>query len=536
MQLVEPQQVGLFSEPDELKLRPYQVNAIERLREAFRSGKSRLVLSSPTGSGKTVVATWLMRQVARQGKRCLFIVDRLALVRQTAEVLSSYGLEHGIIQGANTYAEHRPIVVASAQTLENREEELDNIGLIVIDECHIIRKKTILLLDRMRVPVIGLSATPFARSLGQVFDGVINSTTTFQLQRENFLVPLRVFAAMPDSQIDMAGAATTAGEWRAKDIERQSMQVNGDIVQTWIDKTKTVFGGPVKTIVFSASIAHGEELCKEWEQRGYDFRQVSAYTKEEERLRIISDFRQGTCIGVISCEALGRGFDVPDILVGVSARPYRKSFSAHLQQLGRVMRISPGKKEAMWLCHTGNYLAFNERMQDFYRAGASSLNDSQFRDRVRKTPSEEEIKAKTCEACHIVLPLNFSVYTRPCPACGHQAESDRWSVTNLPATVRELQSIDGLLDGKESHFWDHICRIATRRKGDTEAAKRFALGVYRSIFNVWPTRRFKPSSEPCDPQVERLVRDCIRRYVGRAKMAERYSRRNDERRSTIRAT
>jgi len=38
-----------------VELRPYQRECLVRLREAYRAGKRRLLVSLPTGTGKTVV-------------------------------------------------------------------------------------------------------------------------------------------------------------------------------------------------------------------------------------------------------------------------------------------------------------------------------------------------------------------------------------------------------------------------------------------------------------------------------------------------
>ena len=60
----------------------------------------------------------------------------------------------------------------------------------------------------------------------------------------------------------------------------------------------------------------------------------------------------------MSCEALAKGFDVPDVLCLIGARPYRKSLAAHIQQIGRVMRPSPGKEFALVLDFAGNVHGF----------------------------------------------------------------------------------------------------------------------------------------------------------------------------------
>ena len=75
----------------EIDLRPYQLDAVEGLRVKIREGKKRLILVAPTGAGKTVIASHLLRQADQKGSYALFMVDRVALVNQTSETLDDYG-------------------------------------------------------------------------------------------------------------------------------------------------------------------------------------------------------------------------------------------------------------------------------------------------------------------------------------------------------------------------------------------------------------------------------------------------------------
>ena len=88
--------------PKALDLRPYQVEAIESLRVAARSGNRRIILCAPTGSGKTEMAVHLIQEALSKGSRVTFVVDGISLAEQTSARLSSYGIEHGYAQGADT--------------------------------------------------------------------------------------------------------------------------------------------------------------------------------------------------------------------------------------------------------------------------------------------------------------------------------------------------------------------------------------------------------------------------------------------------
>jgi Rad3-related DNA helicase len=71
----------------EFELRPYQLESIERLRQGIRDGHRSQILCAPTGSGKTIIAAYLMDAAARKFNRVAFIVDRVNLVDQTSAVL-----------------------------------------------------------------------------------------------------------------------------------------------------------------------------------------------------------------------------------------------------------------------------------------------------------------------------------------------------------------------------------------------------------------------------------------------------------------
>ena len=64
------------------QLRPYQKQSIEDIRNAFIKGKRKILLVAPTGSGKTVVASEMIRRVVAGGKSCLFVAHRRELIMQ----------------------------------------------------------------------------------------------------------------------------------------------------------------------------------------------------------------------------------------------------------------------------------------------------------------------------------------------------------------------------------------------------------------------------------------------------------------------
>lgn len=335
-----------------MELWPHQISAIQQLREGIRAGHRKQILMAPCGSGKTILACSMLQDALRKGSRAIFLVDRIVLVEQTSAVLDQFGLAHGVLQAGHwRMRPYEKLQVASAQTLERRGIPED-IDVLFVDEAHCLRTKFLDYLQDTPAVVVGLTATPFAKGLGKIYSRVVNSVTTNDLIASGGLKPLKYYAAT--ATIDTKGMKVVGGEWSESEIEERGRAIIGDVVQEWIDKTTLHFGGPRKTLVFSATVPHGAELCAKFREAGYDFRQISYRDGDDaQRAEIIAEFRRpDTQIhGLIACEIFTKGFDVPDVQVGVSARPYRKSLSSHIQQLGRVMRASPGQEYGLWLDH-----------------------------------------------------------------------------------------------------------------------------------------------------------------------------------------
>ena len=186
----------------------------------------------------------------------------------------------------------------------------------------------------------------------------------------------------------------------------------------------------------------------------------------------------------MACEILTKGFYVPDVLCVISARPYRKSLSSHIQQLGRVMRPSPGKEFALWLDHAGNLMRFWSDQQHLFAHGVADLKDGALDKKQRKEPDEKDEGRLCCVKCGFVLAPSIKI----CPSCGHERKSR--SLVEAEAGV--MVSIDGtnvaaagkhefLADPKQ--VWQQLAYLGLERKnGDPDAAQKFAQAQYRTIY------------------------------------------------------
>lgn len=482
----------------ELELREAQLRAIQMLREGFAAGHRAQILVGPTGFGKTEIAIALLDAAKKKGSRTAMILDRIVLCDQTSQRLEKYKINHGVLQAGHwRYRPYEHIQVCSAQTLEKRGS-FPGLSLLIVDECHAQRAQTTeFIKNNPDVKVIGLSATPLTKGLANTYSHVVNPTTTKELIDNKLLTPLRVFIA---KEIDMDGAKKVAGEWSQAEATSRGMKITGDIVAEWIKKTHEIYGKPMKTIVFSAGVAHGQDLAKQFAEHGYNFVSISYKDDDDFKKEVIEEFgKPDTDIhGLIATDILTKGFSVDDVHIGVSARPFSKSLSSHIQQMGRVMRTHPSKTFATWLCHSGNYLRFREDWEEIYENGITELVDG--REKAKKEKTEKEKKESKCPSCGALWSGGDT-----CSHCGHVRER-KSMIGTAPGEMEELQA-GATRDAKQA-FWS-MCQHKVKYEG---WAPGRAAHTYKDKFGVWPKGLVDTPIIP-DLKFEKFVKSRIIAYL-----------------------
>lgn len=498
----------LFPSARALDLRPYQLEAIERVRSLIREGKKNIILCAPTGSGKTVIGSHLINEADRKLKRAAFVVDRTTLVNQTSETFDNYGIDHGVVQADHPRA--RPwqrVQICSAQTVARRK--WPDADVLVIDEAHTVMK---VVADRIKsrdTITIGLTATPFTKGLGKLYDALVNVTTTNQLIEDGFLSPYRIFAA---TEPNMEGVKVVAGEWIDSEASKRALEVVGDVVAEYLKH-----GEGRKFICSACDVAHAEEMARQFNAAGIRAEAYSYRTSDDERAAMVREFRKSSSAirGLISPVALTKGFDVPDVSLIIMARPLRKSLAEHIQFFGRGLRIHPSKSNCIVLDHSGNSARFWDDWNDFFETGCLALDDGKPKPKKKKDEAEkpEFVKCGNCKHLHRPMPK--------CPACGHE-HPKRITVQHVPGTLKELIA-SGDRKRLSGDLWAQIVGYAReRRPGDPAAAKRFALAKFKSITNMWPTRDFElTDGTPLTREVFNQIRASDIRYAKGRQAAQR---------------
>ncbi len=139
--------------------------------DALEAGHSVLV-SAPTGSGKTLVAAFGVRRALRARGKSFYTTPLKALSNQKyLELVATYGEEHvGLLTGDTTLRPRAPVVVMTTEVLRNMllagSDLLEGLHTVVLDEVHFIQDpyrggvwEEVLVLSPPQVRFVCLSAT-----------------------------------------------------------------------------------------------------------------------------------------------------------------------------------------------------------------------------------------------------------------------------------------------------------------------------------------------------------------------------------------
>lgn len=469
-----------------IDLRPYQLDAVERARQAIRDGAKNVLICAPTGAGKTVLASHLIEESAGKGKRSAFCVDRLSLIDQTSAMFDRYGIDHGVIQSDHwRYRPSKEVQVCSQQTIARRGwPESD---LIVVDEAHTVTEIVKRRIEKRDTVTVGLTATPFTKGLGRLYDAVVNVTTTNALIEQGFLSRYRIFSC---AEPNMEGVRVVAGEWEQEETQKRALQVVGDVVLEYLKH-----GEARKFICSAVDTAHVEELQRQFLAAGINAATYTYKDRTEDRTDTVAEFRKpdSNIRGLITVTAASKGFDVPDIGCVIMARPLRKSLAEHIQFFGRGLRIADGKADCLVLDHSGNCARFWEDTNEFFEVGCEALDDGKRKPKPKTKPKDEAamVKCPSCRALHKAMPF--------CPACGHQYPA-RQTVEHVPGTLKELVATgdQALLRRK---LWPQVVGYVLATTPDMERAQRKAQAIYRELTGEFARARIE-TTEPVEPSIE----------------------------------
>ncbi|HAD5968627.1 TPA_asm: DEAD/DEAH box helicase [Salmonella enterica subsp. enterica serovar Typhimurium] len=457
-----------------------QERGLQLLRWQWKSNRTFLMYS-PTGSGKTGLAAFMVDGYVSRGMRVMFVAPYTILLNQTADRFTQYGLPWEEISFVwRNHPNHDPsrlIQIASADTLIRREFP-DNIDLLIIDEAHMKRRALLEVIRDRDIKVVGLSGTPFASWMGKYYECLIKPTTIGELIKNGVLSGYEFFAP---STPDLKGVKTTNTLFGRDYNEEQiaaimgNADLVGDIVRNWLEN-----GNSEPTICFCVNVAHANFVTREFIKAGVGAEVMTAETPHEERQDIIRRFEDGVTKVIVNVGVLVAGFD-SDVRCIIYARP-TKSEIRWLQCLGRGLRTAPGKEHCIIFDHSGTVhrLGFPEDIEYDELPGKNDgmkTSGGGQQDKTEKLPKE-------CPKCHYMKPAG--VYA--CPKCGFKplggedVETDRSRKLSRLTNGVKVYSRDD-----KQRWWREIKGYQQYRASiGKPLSDGWCAHTYKDKFGVWP--------------------------------------------------
>jgi len=417
-----------------VQLRDYQESAVQAVRDSFRAGHKKTLLVSPTGSGKTVIFSYIAAGMANNNKRILIVAHRRELLKQISGALKKVGVSHAVLSGGTPGIPMANVVVASVFTLVRRMKAMKPFDLIIGDEAHHFTPdsswgKVVAGFPSARV--LGVTATPErldGKGMGQMFDDMVMGPTVAELTAQGFLSDAVVYAP---SAPDLGSVGTRMGDYVSKHLEdaMDKPVITGSAVKHY-----GKYADGKKAIAFCVSVKHAKDVAEDFRNAGYAASHIDGGMDDTERDSVLKAFEEDRVQILTSCDLVSEGFDLPSVEVAILLRP-TKSLGLFLQQCGRAIRPHPDKERTIILDHAGNTArhGFIDDERDWSLADGFVAN--------RGINGEKVASVRTCTAC-------FAVHkpTPTCPMCGHV----------YPVMARKVKHVDGDL-------------VETRRDGEAEA-------------------------------------------------------------------
>jgi DNA repair protein RadD len=407
-----------------MDLRDYQSEAIEATFDWFRDGGGNPLIVAPTGAGKSVILSELIRRAVQDwpGTRVIMATHQKELIQQNfgATMRLWPDCPAGIYSaGLSRRQANRAVTFAGIQTVAKRAAEFGFIDLLIVDEAHTIPRsgqtqyqKFIAGLREVNpdLKVIGLTATPFRLDSGRldsghgaIFDGICYDIPIPMLVQRGYLSPL--VSKSPSFVFDTKGLHTRGGDFIEKEMAERFNTAG--VTKAAVREICQLGRDRKSWLMFCISVEHALAVRDELRAQGVPAETVTGSTPAGERSQILRAFKAGQIRAITNVNVLTTGFDAPATDLLAFLRP-TQSLGLYMQMAGRAMRVADGKENGLVLDYAGNVMRHGP---------VDAVNVTTAAPGKSKDPDAKkgDIPAKTCPECSSIL----FIAARECADCGY---------------------------------------------------------------------------------------------------------------------
>jgi len=466
-------------------LRPYQQQAIDSVRDHWREWNRELLVMA-TGTGKTYTAKCIIEDRLKYGS-VLFMAHRDELIEQAR---STFG-DAGKVKGSET--DIRPITVGSVQTLVNRTA-YNGFETLVIDEAHhaVSDSYQKVLAQYPNAKVLGLTATPDRKGLGNVFEGIAYEYGLRDAVRDGYLSPI-VARTIP-IDIDLTQVKTRVGDFELGGLVEALEPYLPEIAKSMCE-----YARDRKTVVFLPLVRMAQEFAEMLRDYGFDAQEVNGQSPDrKEKLEWFAQAGKGA----VMCNAmlLTEGWDCPDVDCVVVLRP-TKVRSLYSQMVGRGTRLASNKDNCLildflWLatkhdlCRPASLITEND--EDAQKVAEMVVQDEldlfdalTDAEEQRRNALADAIRRNAKKKARLVDPLTFFVDVNEQALMDYTPEFP-WELE--PATEKQIKLIEdagvdteGMCKGQASKVLDAIFK---RRESGLATPKQMRMLERKGFQNV----------------------------------------------------
>lgn len=341
------------------RLYDYQLADLKRIFDVFDAAPNNynLLYQLPTGGGKTVIFSEIVRQyIKKHQKKVVILTHRIELCKQTSKMLEGFGVHNKII---NSKVKELPdqdqyeCFVAMVETLNNRlndgKLDLEDIGLVIIDEAHYNSfRKLFKFFDNCFI--LGVTATPLSSNIKlpmkDNYKELIVGDNISKLIKNGFLASAEIYnydVSLTTLKIGINGDYTV----KSSEALYTNVAMQGKLLMAYEELSKGK-----KTLIFNNGINTSKEVYYTFKKAGYDIRHLDNTSSKQERKEILKWFKNSPNGILTSVSILTTGFDEPSVESIILNRATR-SLTLYFQMIGRGSRIL-GNKSKFTVIDLGN--------------------------------------------------------------------------------------------------------------------------------------------------------------------------------------
>ena len=361
-------------------LRPYQQEAVDLAIKYMRKNSFPAMLELATGSGKSIICAEIARiMTSLSGKKVLCLCPTAELVEQNHEKYLLTGNEASIYSASIGKSLRHDVVFATEGSFKSKALEVgEQYSTVILDECHRITPTIKKIIKDMQqgnpnIRVLGMSATPFRLGTGYIYE--MNEHGQLMEESVNPYFKKRLYTVGGEYLVNLGYLTKPiVGQIHAEKYNTDNIRVkaNGQFDQASIDEAFVGHGKKTAGIVadvinqanirqdkgvmfFASTVDHAKEIMASLPS--YNSALVTGDTPKKERKQIIADFKAQKIKYLVNVSVLTTGFDAPHVSLIAILRA-TESASLLIQVVGRGLRLSEGKEDALILDYAGNIERF----------------------------------------------------------------------------------------------------------------------------------------------------------------------------------